>query len=372
MCGLVGFLGGNKPWCDGEGAAIALAKNLGRKIINRGPDDSGEWVDASSRIAFGFRRLSVLDLSPNGHQPMASNDDRWVIAFNGEIYNHAQLRIEADNFGHTGWRGHSDTEVILAHVTKNGVVSTLKKLSGMFAIALWDKKERKLWLARDRMGEKPLYYGHGKNGSFLFASELKAIRPHPEFVDKIDTGALTVFLRHGFIADPLSIYTNIKKLLPGHYIEIDESGPKQPIPYWHAVERFVHARNNELIINKDEATEQLSNLIDASVAQKMVADVPVGAFLSGGIDSSTIVSSMVRSNKGSVRTFSIGFDNPRLDESPHAQAVANHLGPATQHFICAKPIAFLWCLKWPAFTMNHLPIHHKSPQPCFRVLPVTK
>lgn len=326
MCGLVGFLGGNQPWSGGEGAARTLVGELSKQISSRGPDDSGEWLDIEHRIAFGFSRLSVLDLSPNGHQPMASGDGRWVMVYNGEIYNHASLRIEAEKFGHTNWRGHSDTEVILALVEKLGVVAALEKLEGMFAIALWDRSENALWLARDRLGEKPLYYGNGKDGSFLFASELKALRPHPEFDSTLDRGAIAVFLRHGFISDPLSIYLNIKKLEPGHYLKVSNGNIDRPQTYWDASARFINARKNELKTDRAGAVKLLSDKIDSSVALRMVADVPVGAFLSGGIDSSTIVSSMVLSGKGLVKTFSIGFDGSRFDESPHAIAVAKHLG----------------------------------------------
>lgn len=337
MCGLVGFLGG----VPGAAGDKALLRCMADKLIHRGPDDDGYWCDDESSVGVGLghRRLSVVDLSSAGHQPMVSSGGRYVIAFNGEIYNHFQLRKQLDGqaaspiatgAGGGGiWRGHSDTETLLAGIEAWGLESTLKKAIGMFAIALWDREARTLTLARDRIGEKPLYYGWQGSGServFLFGSELKALKAHPVFTADIDRGALCLLLRHNYIPAPYSIYKSIAKLEPGCLLSISLEQPEPKIwKYWDSVEVARAGVDRPFMGTADESVDALEGLIKDAVRQQMEADVPLGAFLSGGIDSSTVVALMQMQSYRPVKTFTIGFNEADYDEAVHAKLVARHL-----------------------------------------------
>lgn len=328
MCGLTGFWrpGGHSPE-----QAEATAMTMAREIFYRGPDDAGVWVDAGRGLAFAHRRLSILDLTPAGHQPMLSGSGRYVIAFNGEIYNHLELREAL-----TGvvWRGHSDTETLLAAFERWGIETTLKKSVGMFALALWDRETHILTLARDRLGEKPLYYGW-QNGVLLFGSELKALKAHPAFAGEIDRNALALFLRHNYIPAPYSIYRDIHKLLPGTYWQIGQDAlaaqrtQGELKVYWSAREVAERGQQNLFGGSDAEAITALESVLGQSVAGQMLADVPLGAFLSGGVDSSTVVALMQTRASRPVKTFTVGFHEEGYNEAEHAHAVARHLG--TEH-----------------------------------------
>ena len=322
MCGIVGFLG---PTGGDQATLATLAQKMSACLSHRGPDDSGVWVDERVGLGLGHRRLSILDLSPMGHQPMASRGGRYVITFNGEIYNYLDIRDEIEAAGVAHWRGHSDTEVILAAMERWGIGPTLERMTGMFALAVWDQAERTLHIARDRLGEKPLYHGW-LNGTFVFASELKALRVHPRWKGEIDRNALVLFLRHGYVPAPSSIYTGIGKLLPGTFLSVRPDGWSQESQYWSA--RAVAERGvAEPFEGSDsEASEALERLLSRAVGRQMVADVPLGAFLSGGVDSSTIVALMQAQSARPVQTFTIGFREPGHNEAEHAKAVARHLG----------------------------------------------
>ncbi|MCL5062097.1 MAG: asparagine synthase (glutamine-hydrolyzing) [Nitrospirae bacterium] len=335
MCGIAGFINKNNNICWDESLHKMTAS-----LTHRGPDDEGSWIDRKAGVALGHRRLSILDLSPAGHQPMHSESGRYVIVFNGEIYNHNKIRKELEltvnselrtqNSELIKWQGHSDTEVMLAAVEEWGVEDAVKRFIGMFAIALWDREERSLHLVRDRLGEKPLYYGW-MDGIFLFASELKAIRAHPSWSGEIDRNALALLLRHNYVPAPYSIYKRIYKLLPGTVltIDIDNSGSQSkitPKPYWQAKKVAEERVANPFQGSEAEAAEQLEDLLRDAVAQQMVADVPLGAFLSGGIDSSTIVAIMQAQSNRPVKTFTIGFHEEGYNEAIHAKAVARHMG----------------------------------------------
>jgi asparagine synthase (glutamine-hydrolysing) len=330
MCGITGFLATDRAH-SGD-ALKAIAANMAHAIRHRGPDAAGAWADPSCGIALGHRRLSIIDLSAMGAQPMRSPAGRFVMAFNGEIYNYAELRKELESRGLvSSWRSSSDTEVALAAFDAFGIEDGLRRLTGMFAIALWDCATRTLCLARDRLGEKPLYYGWS-GGAFVFASELKALRAHPNWHGEVDRDALCSFLRHSYVPAPRSIYRGISKLLPGSYILVSADrlhagdSPK-PRHYWRLSDSLhLPARVSP---NDEEATVELEALLKDAVGRQMVADVPLGAFLSGGVDSSTIVALMQAQSARPVKTFTIGFHEDGYNEAPHAKAVARHLG--TEH-----------------------------------------
>ena len=329
MCGFAGFLsyrGLNVEY------AQRVAVRMGDTLVHRGPDDAGLWLDDEAQVALIHRRLSILDLSLAGHQPMASTSGRFMIAFNGEIYNHLDLRSDLEKAGIAGaWRGHSDTETLLAGIECWGVVTTLQKVVGMFAFALWDREERKLILARDRMGEKPLYYGW-QGGVFLFGSELKALRAHPAFKGEINRDAITLFLRHNYIPTPYTIYRELYKLRPGCFLEIrleDRRELAQPEVYWSLTDTITTGQEKPFVGDEYEATEVLEGLLRNAVRGQMMADVPLGAFLSGGIDSSMVVALMQAQSVHPVKTFTIGFNEEGYNEAVHAKAVAKHLG--TEH-----------------------------------------
>lgn len=327
MCGLTGFL---QPAGFDAASAAAQVMAMADRIRHRGPDDSGAWTDAEAGIALGHRRLSILDLSAAGHQPMLSASGRWVIAYNGEIYNHLELRrtLEAEGAA-PAWRGHSDTETLLAAIEAWGVDVALKQSVGMFAFAAWDRAERTLWLARDRIGEKPLYYGW-QGGVFLFGSELKALRAHPAFAAGVDRGALALLLRHNYVPAPYSIHEGIRKLPPGTWLRLapGQRDP-QPVPYWSLADVAERGMAEAFTGSDDEAVEALQRILGNAVRGQMVADVPLGALLSGGIDSTLITALMQANSPRRVRTFTIGFEEGEYDEARHARAVATHLD--TEH-----------------------------------------
>ena len=329
MCGFVGFF---SKKCDQKESSEVIVTRMADSIVHRGPDDAGVWVDAETGIALGHRRLSIIDLSVAGHQPMTSVCGRFVLVFNGEIYNHCALRSELQKSGIASeWRGHSDTETILAGFTRWGVSATLQRAVGMFAFALWDRVERSLTLARDRFGEKPLFYGW-VGTAFVFGSELKALRAYPQFDNPINRGALALYLRHCVVPAPYSIYDNIFKLEPGCVLTL-QSGDVQDriisiVPYWRVTDVVREGMANP-VEDEREAVSLLDTVLREAVALQAVADVPLGAFLSGGVDSSTIVALMQTQSERPVETFTAGFDEAGFDESSHALAVANHLG--TEH-----------------------------------------
>jgi asparagine synthase (glutamine-hydrolysing) len=325
MCGIAGFF---QPIGLGGSAAEPKLHKMMASLAHRGPDDSGDWVDADAGIALGHRRLSVLDLTSSGHQPMRSASGRYIFVFNGEIYNHLEVRKELETSGSAvAWQGHSDTEILLAGFDHWGIEATLRKSVGMFAFALWDRDERTLTLARDRIGEKPLYYGWQRD-TLLFGSELKALRAHPLFNAHIDRSVLADYFRRGYIAAPHSIYEGVFKLLPGCYVQFSGAGNVAPMPreYWSLQEIAERGQAQPFGGSAAEAVERLDFELRRAVAGQCIADVPLGAFLSGGIDSSSIVALMQVQSARPVKTFTIGFHESGFNEADHARAVAHHLG----------------------------------------------
>jgi len=324
MCGIAGILGYGGT--DGGQAVLPMVE----AIRYRGPDDTGVWCDNQAGIALGHARLSILDLSATGHQPMLSADGRYVVSYNGEIYNFAELRKELESYG-TVFRGHSDTEVLLEAISRWGLDVAVKRFNGMFVFALWDRETRMLSLGRDRLGEKPLYYGWAGT-TFLFASELKALNAHPAFRPEIDRDALLLLLRYNYVPAPHAIYQGIHKLPAGTLLTVQAApaSPKPvPVPYWSLRTAVERGEANPFIGSDEEAIVQLDRLLSDSVALRMVADVPLGAFLSGGLDSSTVVALMQAHSRRPVKTFTIGFHETAYDEAHHAEGVARYLG--TEH-----------------------------------------
>lgn len=323
MCGIAGFLD-----LSSNGNSDRLQAKVVRMVhtlVHRGPDDSGTWVDAETRIALGHRRLAIVDLSPEGHQPMVSVDGRYVIVFNGEIYNFLELRRQLEQLGHR-FRGHSDTEVMLAAFSQWGLDTAVKSFNGMFAFALWDKQERVLHLGRDRLGEKPLYYTW-LGQTFLFASELKALTAYPNFNPEINRDALALYLRHNYIPAPYSIYQGVYKLPPACVLTVPVGkATAQPVPYWSVKSIAEAGITHPFTGSETAAIAQLDSLLRDAVSLRMVADVPLGAFLSGGVDSSTVVALMQAQSNQPVKTFSIGFYEDSYNEAKYAKAVAQHLG----------------------------------------------
>jgi asparagine synthase (glutamine-hydrolysing) len=321
MCGIAGVMNlaaGSRELLERN--AIAMAESL----AHRGPDDHGIWSDADAGIALTHRRLSIVDLSPAGHQPMVSADGRFIVTYNGEIYNFQELRPELEKRG-IKFRGHSDTEVMLEAFAAYGVEATVKRLIGMFTIGVWDRRERVLKLVRDRLGIKPLYWA--KFGAlFLFGSELKALRAHPGWTARINRSAVASFMRHNYVPAPHSIYEGVNKLEPASILTLRAGGEPQIERFWDARAVAKTGLNNPLQADANELTDRLEALLRDAVGRRMVADVPVGAFLSGGIDSSTVAALMKVANAGPVRTYTIGFELPGFDEAVHSAAVARHLG----------------------------------------------
>ena len=311
----------------------SLGRRMAGAIAHRGPDDSGVWIDTETGLCLAHRRLSIVDLSPAGHQPMLSRSGRFVLSYNGEIYNHLEIRASLETaFGDLEWRGRSDTETLLAAFEHWGVKAALERAAGMFAIALWDRDERRLILARDRFGEKPLYYGWvgaTGNSAFAFGSELKALRAYPSFSNPVSRDALALFAQRSVIPAPYSIYRDVFKLPSGCLLTLEPDGldrHKVAIePYWRLRDIVLQGLADPFR-SEIEAIDALDCALRSAVVQQSVADVPLGAFLSGGVDSSTIVALMQAQSKRPVQTFTVGFDEEGFDEAPHAKLVAEHLG----------------------------------------------
>ncbi|MDO4293873.1 MAG: asparagine synthase (glutamine-hydrolyzing) [Eubacteriales bacterium] len=323
MCGIAGFCNRQKTWRED-------IERMKQRLISRGPDAEGSWADESGDVALGHRRLSILDLSPAGAQPMVSHSGRYVLSYNGEIYNSGEVARQLRAEGKLGpLRGSSDTEVLLEALESWGVKEGLRACKGMFALALYDRREKRLWLARDRVGEKPLYYGFvGK--SFVFASELGAIAALPDFDGQIDRDVLDIYMVHGYIPAPYSIYRGIRKLEPGTILRIDSPYREYSLEtYWSMAEVARRGQENLFQGSRQEASEELERLLTASVRGQMVSDVPLGAFLSAGIDSSTVVSLMQSVSEKRVKTFTIGMEDAAYDEADAAAKIAEHLG--TEH-----------------------------------------
>ncbi|MDC1330937.1 asparagine synthase (glutamine-hydrolyzing) [Gammaproteobacteria bacterium] len=349
MCGFVGFY-----LNSGEDAPVEMEKiiaNMTDKLEHRGPDDRGTWLDHKHSIALGHRRLAIVDVSSSGHQPMASASSRYVIALNGEVYNHSELRSELDLINpNSQWSGHSDTETLLAGIEAWGIEKTLSKAVGMFAIALWDRKNHTLNLIRDRFGEKPLYYGWINTGSakvFAFGSELKALRAYPSFQNAISRDALKQFFKYMYVPAPYSIFECIYKLEPGCILSMKKPPKTEPtnVPHpqedqdvfydglqiskWYKFKEAISKNAKEFIKDEAEATELLEKQLKETIKIQSLADVPLGAFLSGGVDSSAVVALMQDQASSPIKTFTIGFEESQFDESPYAKAVASHL--KTEH-----------------------------------------
>lgn len=329
MCGFVGLFHGAGAE---RGATLGVLRNMANAIVHRGPNSDGYWADDEEGICLAHRRLAIVDLSPAGAQPMASVSARYVLSFNGEIYNHLRLRDELQSEGKviSIWRGHSDTETLLACFDAWGIQATVAKCIGMFAFAVWDTHLLNLTLVRDRLGEKPLYYGwqgQGDAAVFLFGSELKALKQHPAFSADIDRNALCLFMRHSYIPAPYSIYQGIAKLEPGCLVTVS-AAQRRPVlqRYWSAAQVALAGVATPFVGTPTQAVDALEELLKSAVQQQMMADVPLGAFLSGGIDSSTVVALMQAQSAQPVKTFTIGFNEAGYNEAVHAKAVAQHLG----------------------------------------------
>jgi asparagine synthase (glutamine-hydrolysing) len=321
MCGISGFW---RFMADiPEETLREQVRCMADTLIHRGPDDRETWIDPGAGIALGFRRLAILDLSPSGRQPMVSADGRWVIIFNGEIYNYRELRAELQQLG-SRFRSTSDTEVILEACSVWGIAA-IPRLWGMFALALWDRHEQELILARDRLGKKPLYYTQ-MDGSFLFGSELKALRAHPSLRAEIDPAALVLYARYGYIPTPYSIYRGVKKLPPGYFAVMAKGTTPSLECYWSARQVIVNGLTSRLLLSDGEAIEELDSLMRDAVARRMIADVPLGALLSGGVDSSAVVALMQAQSNRPIKTFTVGFRNAEYNEAHFAKEVADHLG----------------------------------------------
>jgi asparagine synthase (glutamine-hydrolysing) len=320
MCGIAGFLGG-QAWLAHPGDTLRL---MTEALRHRGPDDAGQWLDPQMAIALGHRRLSILDLSPEGHQPMVSRSGRFVIVFNGEIYNWQALRAEEAAHG-ASFRGHSDTEVMLAAIERRGPVAAVQAMAGMFAFALWDREEHRLHLVRDRVGEKPLYYGN-IGSAVAFGSELKALRQCPGWSGAIDREALALYLRYAYVPAPRSIYQGVSKVEPATIVTFGPSDGPTITKYWDLGDVVRAGAREPMVGPDDQLLNDLEACLKGTIAQEMLADVPLGAFLSGGIDSSVIVALMQAQSARPIRTFTIGFHEAGYNEAEHAGAVARHLG----------------------------------------------
>jgi asparagine synthase (glutamine-hydrolysing) len=321
MCGFAGVLGCGQTRSE-------FLDTMAATLLHRGPDDQHVWTDTEACIGLGHTRLSIIDLSPAGSQPMTSPSGRYVIAYNGEIYNHLELRAELRRAGHAPvWRGHSDTETLLANFDVYGVQATLQQAVGMFAFGVWDRATRTLTLGRDRLGEKPLYYGW-QGGTLLFGSELKALKAHPLFNAEIDRDAVAAFMRFGYVPAPRSIYRGVSKLPPGTTLTIqaDAAVVGEPVPYWSLIDVAHSGLQTPFTGSDADAIAELERLLSSAIALQSVADVPLGAFLSGGIDSSLIVALMQAQSERAVQTFTMGFHEEEYDEAQYGRAVAAHLG----------------------------------------------
>ncbi|MFH1986432.1 MAG: asparagine synthase (glutamine-hydrolyzing) [Pseudomonadota bacterium] len=322
MCGIVGFFLANERWATERSHSVVSA--MAATIAHRGPDDEGIWGDKEHGLGLGHRRLSIVDLTTSGHQPMLSADGRYVIVFNGEIYNHLDLRADLEKLG-CRFRSSSDTEVLIEAVAHWGIQKTCERLVGMFAFAVWDRVDRRLWLARDRLGKKPLYLYRDPRGNIAFASELKALWQFPDFNPSLRNEALAQYVSYSYVPEHLSIFNEVDKVLPGSIVELSPGKAPVTRQYWSLAEAAARGISNR-IVDPAEAEESLLTLLRDATGRRMLADVPLGAFLSGGIDSGLVVSLMQEQSAQKVRTFSIGFRDAAFDEAPVARAVAAHLG----------------------------------------------
>ncbi|MFK5949811.1 MAG: asparagine synthase (glutamine-hydrolyzing) [Methylococcales bacterium] len=324
MCGIAGYIDLHRRVKDPE----EVLSTMNDALVYRGPDGQGIWTDENFPVYLAHRRLSILDLSSEGKQPMVSRSKRYVITYNGEVYNFQSIRAELEKIG-TSFRGHSDTEIILGAIEAWGINSAVTRFIGMFAFSLWDSYECKLYLVRDRLGIKPLYYGEIE-GSFVFSSELKSIRTFPGFVQSINRDSIALLLRYGYIPAPHSIYEGFVKLMPGHILSIRISDNNKLIyqdnVYWSAKTVAEQGSENLIVDSKINLVDQLDALLSDSVNLRMLADVPIGAFLSGGIDSSTTTALMQAQSSNPIKTFSIGFHDDFYDEAKYAKQIAQHLG----------------------------------------------
>ena len=325
MCGITGFVEGARA--RGPDELHRLVRSMADQMVHRGPDDQGTFAEPRNGVALGFRRLSIIDLTAAGHQPMESANGRWAIVFNGEIYNAEDMRPSVARPA-LGFRGHSDTEVLIESIAQLGVLPTLNKAMGMFAFAAHDRQSGETWFARDRLGKKPLYVGQFGR-TVMFASELRCLRVHPDFRAELDPAAIAAYTRFGYIPHPLSIYKNVRQIDPGGWARLDATGTLTTGFYWRVEEIAARAMKEGFAGSAEEAIDELDQLLRDAVGRRMVSDVPLGAFLSGGIDSSLVVALMQAQSSRAVRTFSIGFAVEGYDEAPHARAVAKHLG--TEH-----------------------------------------
>ncbi len=330
MCGLVGFLGGD---FSNKKLSTNILQEMSDKIISRGPDSSGIWIDETSKIGLAHRRLAVLDLSPAGHQPMISSSKRYTMVYNGEIYNSLEIKNELINAEPAiTWSGHSDTEILLAGFDTWGIKETIYRITGMFAISVWDNELKQLTLIRDRLGEKPLYYGwqgSESNKAFLFGSELKSLKKHPQFSNEIDRGSLSLYMRYCYVPAPHSIYKGIKKLEPGTILTVSLNNKYTQERYWDARKVVKNGFECQFEQPIGEVTKNLEVELKNTISQQMMADVPLGAFLSGGIDSSAVVALMQSQSSNPIKTFTIGFKEAGYNEAEYAKLVAEHLG--TEH-----------------------------------------
>ncbi|MCF2155402.1 asparagine synthase (glutamine-hydrolyzing) [Photobacterium carnosum] len=328
MCGFTGFISFSKKDND---EICSIIKKMNDTLSYRGPDSDGFWFNYQQGLALGHRRLAIQDLSPAGHQPMLSSSGRYQIVFNGEIYNHLDLRAELEKeYGYSKgyWNGHSDTETLLSCFDKWGIRETTNKMVGMFSIALWDNKNNSLSLIRDRLGEKPLYYGW-QGDTFLFGSELKALKKHPKFKACINRGALALYLRYNNVPSPYSIYENIFKLSPGKILTLTSDKKEVITEYWSVPSVIEKAQDNIFTGTANDAVDCLQQKLSLSIEQQMLSDVSLGAFLSGGVDSSTVVSMMQSLSTKPIKTFTIGFEDKGYNEAVHAKSIAKHLN--TEH-----------------------------------------
>ena len=329
MCGINGFY--SKSLSNFDDVIV----KMNSAISHRGPDTNGAWSDKNLGIVLGHQRLSIIDVSSSGNQPMQSSSGRYILTYNGEIYNYLKIRKELEmNNVNIKWKGNSDTEILLESIDFWGIEITLQKIQGMFAFGIWDQKMRRLILARDRIGEKPLYYGwqgEGNNRVFLFGSELKALKVHPEFNGQINRDAIALQLRHNCIPAPYTIYKDIYKLLPGNYLELKHNDLKKellsyPKKYWSLTSSLMYGNKNQLKFNEDEIQKDLEENLKISIKKQMISDVPIGAFLSGGVDSSTVVALMQSQSHQPVKTFTVGFNEKEYNEAKFAKKIAKHLG----------------------------------------------
>ena len=344
MCGMTGFW--DLKGCSEESQLRGLAEHMATFLESRGPDGEGVWIDPTHGIALAHRRLAIIDLTPTGHQPMKSPSGRYVMTYVGEVYNFPELRADLIQKG-AAFKGTSDTEVMLAAIDQYGLQEAVQKFLGMFAFALWDAQEKALFLVRDRVGVKPLYWGLHK-GVFFFGSQLKSFRGHPAFAPSLDKQALGLYFRYNYIPAPHTIFDDFQKLKPGHILKVDRTGKIDIMPYWQLSEVLkTRPRDSESL---EDLERDLEDLLKDAVQKRLISDVPLGCFLSGGTDSSLVAALMQGASNRPIKTFSVGFTEEAYNEAPYARRIAAHLGTAHQEFYvtpkeCQKVIPTIpdWC-----------------------------